>query len=148
MKVDARAQKVFDRIDVDELVKVALDLGNIDSPTGSEGPVGEYVYDWLRRQGFEAQKIALMPDRPNVLGTLPGTSFGRASSSTATWTPPFTRTMVDDAARRRRRLPLRVARGRHARRQRRLQRQGPHGDLPARRQGHQGRGRQAEGRCC
>jgi acetylornithine deacetylase/succinyl-diaminopimelate desuccinylase-like protein len=78
MKVDARAQKVFDKLDVDELVKVALDLGNIDSPTGSEGPVGEYVYDWLIRQGFEAKKIALMPDRPNVLGTLPGTSFGRS----------------------------------------------------------------------
>ena len=78
MKVDARAQKVFDKIDVDELVKVALDLGNIDSPTGSEGPVGEYVYDWLRRQGFEAKKIALVPDRPNVLGSLPGTSFGKS----------------------------------------------------------------------
>jgi acetylornithine deacetylase/succinyl-diaminopimelate desuccinylase-like protein len=78
MKVDARAQKVFDKIDVDELVKVALDLGNIDSPTGSEGPVGEYVYDWLIRQGFEAKKIALVPDRPNVLGTLPGTSFGKS----------------------------------------------------------------------
>jgi acetylornithine deacetylase/succinyl-diaminopimelate desuccinylase-like protein len=78
MKVDARAQEVFDKIDVDELVKVALDLGNIDSPTGSEGPVGEYVYDWLRRQGFEARKIALVPDRPNVLGSLPGTSFGKS----------------------------------------------------------------------
>jgi acetylornithine deacetylase/succinyl-diaminopimelate desuccinylase-like protein len=78
MKVDARAQKVFDKIDVDELVKVALDLGNIDSPTGSEGPVGEYVYDWMRRQGFEAKKIALVPDRPNVLGTLPGSSFGKS----------------------------------------------------------------------
>jgi acetylornithine deacetylase/succinyl-diaminopimelate desuccinylase-like protein len=78
MKVDARAQKVFDKLDVDELVKVALDLGNIDSPTGSEGPVGEYVYDWLIRQGFEAKKIALMPDRPNVLGTLPGTAYGKS----------------------------------------------------------------------
>ena len=78
MKVDARAQQVFDKIDVDELVKVALDLGNIDSPTGSEGPVGEYVYDWLVREGFETKKIALVPDRPNVLGTLPGTSFGKS----------------------------------------------------------------------
>ncbi len=78
MKLDARAQKVFDKIDVDELVKVTLDLGNIDSPTGSEGPVGEYVYDWLTRQGFAAKKIALMPDRPNVVGTLPGTSHGRS----------------------------------------------------------------------
>lgn len=78
MKVDARAQKVFEKLDVDELVKVALALGNIDSPTGSEGPVGEYVYDWLIREGFETKKIALVPDRPNVLGTLPGTSFGKS----------------------------------------------------------------------
>src|SRR5687767_16041687 len=78
MKVDARAQKVFDKIDVDELVKVALDLGNIDSPTGSEGPVGEYVYDWMTRQGFPAKKVALMPDRPNVVGTLAGTGNGKS----------------------------------------------------------------------
>ncbi|HXH83141.1 MAG TPA: M20/M25/M40 family metallo-hydrolase [Candidatus Tectomicrobia bacterium] len=78
MTLDARAEKVFDRIDVEELVKVTLDLGNIDSPTGSEGPVAEYVHDWLLRQGFEARKIALLPDRPNVLGTLPGTGGGRS----------------------------------------------------------------------
>jgi acetylornithine deacetylase/succinyl-diaminopimelate desuccinylase-like protein len=78
MKIDDRAQKVLDRIDVDELVKVALDLGNIDSPTGSEGPVAEYVYDWLGRQGIAARKVALMPDRPNVIGTMPGTSHGKS----------------------------------------------------------------------
>jgi acetylornithine deacetylase/succinyl-diaminopimelate desuccinylase-like protein len=78
MKIDARAQSVLDKIDVDELVKVALELGNIDSPTGSEGPVGEYVYDWLTRHGFSAKKVALMPDRPNVVGVLPGTSYGRS----------------------------------------------------------------------
>ena len=63
MKTDARAQNVLDRIDVDELVKVTLDLGNIDSPTGSEGPVGDYVYGWLTRQGFAARKVALLPAR-------------------------------------------------------------------------------------
>jgi acetylornithine deacetylase/succinyl-diaminopimelate desuccinylase-like protein len=78
MKLDARAQSVLDRIDVDELVKVALDLGNIDSPTGSEGQVAEYVYEWLTRQGFTARKVALVPDRPNVIGTLPGTSHGKS----------------------------------------------------------------------
>jgi hypothetical protein len=41
MTLDRHAQRVLDHLDVDELVKVALDLGNIDSPTGSEGPVGE-----------------------------------------------------------------------------------------------------------
>ena len=78
MKIDARAQSVLDRIDVDELVKVALDLGNIDSPTGSEGPVGDYVYEWLTRQGFAARKVALLPDRPNVIGTLPGAGTGKS----------------------------------------------------------------------
>jgi acetylornithine deacetylase/succinyl-diaminopimelate desuccinylase-like protein len=78
MSPDALAQRVLDHIDVDELVKVALDLGNIDSPTGEEGPVGEYVHDWLRRQGIAAQKVALMPDRPNVIGTLPGSGRGKS----------------------------------------------------------------------
>ncbi len=78
MKLDARAQSVLDRIDVDELVKVALDLGNLDSPTGSEGPVAEYVYEWLTRQGFSARKVALVPDRPNVIGTVHGTSHGKS----------------------------------------------------------------------
>ena len=72
------AQRVFDHVDVDELVKVALDLGNIDSPTGSEGPVGDYVHDWLIRQGVPARKVALLPDRPNVIGTLAGTGGGKS----------------------------------------------------------------------
>ena len=78
MKLDDRAQKVLDHIDESELVKVALDLGNIDSPTGSEGPVAEYVHDWLGSQGIAARKVALVPDRPNVIGTLPGTSHGKS----------------------------------------------------------------------
>ena len=78
MNINAVAQAVLDRIDVDELVKVALDLGNIDSPTGSEGPVGEYVHDWLGRQGFAPKKVALFPNRPNVLATLPGSQHGRS----------------------------------------------------------------------
>jgi acetylornithine deacetylase/succinyl-diaminopimelate desuccinylase-like protein len=72
------AKDVLDRIDTDELVKVALDLGNIDSPTGREGPVADYVHDWLRHQGFEARKVALYPDRPNVIATLPGSGSGRS----------------------------------------------------------------------
>ena len=43
------AEAVFDKIDSDELIKVALDLANIDSPTGREGPVADYVSEWLRR---------------------------------------------------------------------------------------------------
>jgi acetylornithine deacetylase/succinyl-diaminopimelate desuccinylase-like protein len=78
MTLDRDAQRVLDHLDVDELVKVALDLGNIDSPTGSEGPVGEYVFDWLSRQGIKAQKVAHVPDPPNVIGTLPGSGRGKS----------------------------------------------------------------------
>jgi len=78
MTLPRDAQRVLDHLDVDELVKVALDLGNIDSPTGSEGPVGEYVHDWLNRQGIPARKVALMPDRPNVIATLAGTGRGKS----------------------------------------------------------------------
>jgi acetylornithine deacetylase/succinyl-diaminopimelate desuccinylase-like protein len=76
MKIDPN--KVIERIDTDELVKVTLDLANIDSPTGCEGPVADYVHDWLVRQGLEARKVGLFPDRPNVIATLPGTSGGRS----------------------------------------------------------------------
>ena len=45
---------------------MTLDLANLDSPTGSEGPVADYVYDWLVRQGFDARKVGLYPNRPNA----------------------------------------------------------------------------------
>ena len=75
---DAHVQKVLDHIDTDELVKIALDLGNIDSPTGGEGPVADYVHAWLTAQGIAARKIALIPERPNVVGVLPGIGGGRS----------------------------------------------------------------------
>jgi acetylornithine deacetylase/succinyl-diaminopimelate desuccinylase-like protein len=71
-------QAVLDRIDVEELVQLALDLGNFDSPTGEEGPVAEFVYDWHQRQGFPVKKIAMFPTRPNVVATLPGTGGGKS----------------------------------------------------------------------
>ena len=77
MAIDAKI--VFEKIDVDELIKVTLDLANIDSPTGSEGPVADYVYDWLTREGFEARKVGLYPDRPNVMATFPAPDNGTQS---------------------------------------------------------------------
>lgn len=76
MTVDAKA--VIDRIDADELIKVTLDLANLDSPTGSEGPVADYVHDWLQKQGIESRKIGLYPDRPNVIGRIPGVGGGKS----------------------------------------------------------------------
>lgn len=78
MKPDATALKVLDRINADELVQLALDLGKIDSPTGREGEVAQYVYDWLLRNGFAPKKLGLYPDRFNVVATLPGQGSGRS----------------------------------------------------------------------
>lgn len=59
-----------------ELVQLALDLGNIDSPMGHEGPVGEFVYDWMHRNGIPAKKIGMLPHRFNVLGRVCGKGDG------------------------------------------------------------------------
>jgi len=70
------ADEVIGRIDPQEVVDLALALGNIDSPTGAEGPAGQYVYDWLAANGFRPRKYALVEDRFNVAATLDGTGGG------------------------------------------------------------------------
>jgi acetylornithine deacetylase/succinyl-diaminopimelate desuccinylase-like protein len=67
---------VLKLIDPKEVVDLALALGNIDSPTGSEGPAGEFVYEWLEKNGFAPKKYAMIPERFNVAATLEGTGGG------------------------------------------------------------------------
>ena len=67
---------VIKQIDRQEVIDLALALGNIDSPTGSEGAAGQYVYDWLARNGFKPRKYALTPERFNVAAWLPGVGGG------------------------------------------------------------------------
>ena len=63
-------------INREELVELALSLCNIESPAGKEAEVGHFVFDWMRKEGFEPRKIGMFPDRFNVLGTLPGSGDG------------------------------------------------------------------------
>jgi acetylornithine deacetylase/succinyl-diaminopimelate desuccinylase-like protein len=63
-------------IDPNEVVELALSLGNIDSPTGSEGAAGEFVRDWLAANGFEPRTYALTPDRINVAAWIEGSGGG------------------------------------------------------------------------
>ena len=67
---------VVSNIDPQEVVDLALALGNIDSPTGSEGPAGQFVHDWLETNGFAPRKYALTEDRFNVAAWLDGTGGG------------------------------------------------------------------------
>jgi acetylornithine deacetylase/succinyl-diaminopimelate desuccinylase-like protein len=63
-------------IDADELVKLTLAICNIESPAGNEAKVGEFVFDWMRDEGFAPRKIGMFPDRFCVLGMLPGRDDG------------------------------------------------------------------------
>ena len=51
-------------------------LGNFDSPTGEEGPVAEYVYEWLAKHEFQPRRVALFPDRPNIAARVSGSGGG------------------------------------------------------------------------
>ncbi len=78
MEQNETADRVLAQIREEEVVALALDLGNIDSPSMEEGAVAQYVYDWLGRNGFCPRKVALVPDRPNIVATLPGTGNGKS----------------------------------------------------------------------
>ncbi|MDR5684438.1 MAG: M20/M25/M40 family metallo-hydrolase [Armatimonadota bacterium] len=75
---EEQAARVLDRIDREDLVALALDLANIDSPTGQEGAVGEYLTDTLTRWGLSPRRVGLLPDRFNVVARIPGTGDGRS----------------------------------------------------------------------
>src|SRR4051812_15203727 len=67
---------VVARIDRDEVVNLALALGNIDSGTGNEKEAGQFVYDWLRDNGFQPKKYYLIEERFNVAAWLNGSGGG------------------------------------------------------------------------
>ena len=60
----------------EEIVELALALGNLDSPTGSEGAASDHVFEWLEHAGFEPRRVALLPDRPNVVARVRGSGDG------------------------------------------------------------------------
>lgn len=81
-------------IDVNELTQLALDLGNIPSPAGHELAAGNFVHDWMQREGFNPRKVGATPERNNIIGTWGGRGPGRNLLFTAhldteapTWDP-------------------------------------------------------------
>ena len=63
-------------IDRDELVKLVLDLCNIPAPVGRGGESGQFVFDWMAREGFAPRKAGLISERFNVIGTYGGEGDG------------------------------------------------------------------------
>lgn len=67
------------RLDSKKLVQDALDLVNIDSPTGKEGDVGETYASKLRALGMRVTLQEVEQGRRNVLAILPGDKPGNAT---------------------------------------------------------------------
>ncbi|MBI2305609.1 MAG: peptidase dimerization domain-containing protein [Chloroflexi bacterium] len=72
-------KKVFAKIEElePELIKVALDLGDMDTPQPYEKIAGDYVYGWFEENGFRPKKIGT-PQRFNVLAKHQGIGNGRS----------------------------------------------------------------------
>jgi acetylornithine deacetylase/succinyl-diaminopimelate desuccinylase-like protein len=62
------------KVDRARLVRDALDLVNVDSPTGREGEVGELYASMLREVGMKVTMQEVEQGRNNVLGFLPGSN--------------------------------------------------------------------------
>jgi acetylornithine deacetylase/succinyl-diaminopimelate desuccinylase-like protein len=72
----AAADAISAAIDRDELVRLVLDLCNIPSPQGQGGKAGEFVFDWMAREGFQPRKTGLVEERFNVIGSYGGRGDG------------------------------------------------------------------------
>lgn len=73
---DASGCQLPIQFDQDELVRLTLALCNIESPAGSEAEIGNFIFEWMRNEGFAPKKIGMLADRFNVLGTLFGAGDG------------------------------------------------------------------------
>jgi acetylornithine deacetylase/succinyl-diaminopimelate desuccinylase-like protein len=60
-----------------ELVRVALDLGDMDTSQPHEKIASDYVFEWFRDNGFSPKKLGSQ-ERFNVLGKYTGTGKGRS----------------------------------------------------------------------
>ena len=69
-------EQALGKIREEEIVELALALGNLDSPTGSEGAASDHVFEWLGHAGFEPRRVALLPDRANVVARVRGGGDG------------------------------------------------------------------------
>lgn len=74
--LDQGTQKVLDLINEKELVDLAVTMGNIQSPTGYEEYMAEFVLGWLRSNGFKAIEQRISEGRRNAIGILKGTGRG------------------------------------------------------------------------
>ncbi|MCR5278257.1 MAG: M20/M25/M40 family metallo-hydrolase [Lachnospiraceae bacterium] len=75
--LDEYKRLVEKEIDSEELKELILTLCNIKSPYLFEKEAGDFVYDWMKKEGFDPRRVG-MKDRFNVVGTLKGDGTGKS----------------------------------------------------------------------
>ena len=68
--------RVVDSLSENEVIELALALGNIDSPAGQEKAAADFIFQWLKERDLEPRKVGLLPERINVVGRLRGAGNG------------------------------------------------------------------------
>ncbi|WP_138755650.1 peptidase M20 [Paenibacillus sinopodophylli] len=67
-------------VDRDELIALILELGSIPSPAGYEKASGDYVYEWMKREGLAPKRTGMVEDRFNVIGRIGGDQPGKGKN--------------------------------------------------------------------
>lgn len=67
---------ISDAIDLNELIELALTLGNIPSQSRHEENAAQFVFDWMDKEGFRPRKCGATQQRPNIIGEYGGTGVG------------------------------------------------------------------------
>jgi acetylornithine deacetylase/succinyl-diaminopimelate desuccinylase-like protein len=77
--VTAEHERVINLIDEQELIDLAVAMGNIKAPSGYEQPMADFVLQWLKANGFESSyQQQVSEGRPNTIGVLRGLGAGRS----------------------------------------------------------------------
>ena len=79
-ELSAEQQQLFDAacasINQDRLQRLIFDLTEIHSPTGAERAASEFLVDYLRGVGIEAEYQAINESTGNCIGRIKGTGGG------------------------------------------------------------------------
>src|SRR3972149_5112849 len=76
MVSEADKQRVISRIRSEELSTLVMRLVEVESPSGNEKNIGDYLYSWLDQEGFSPRRVGMLPGRFNVAGALKGEGEG------------------------------------------------------------------------
>lgn len=69
-------KQVLSQIDRDELVRLAMELINIPSPTGKEKDLAQFILDWFSANGFLVVRQEIEDERLNAIGMVKGLGQG------------------------------------------------------------------------